>query len=224
MIEMLIKYSKIFLQGTYYTVGLSFVSVLIGTLIGLILALFRLADSKTMNFMVAKILNFISALYVEVIRGTPLLVQIFLVKLGSYQIFNLDLPDIAIGIIAVSINSGAYVCEVIRSGIQAVDKGQMEAGRSLGMTYKMTMRLVILPQAVKNILPALCNEFVTVIKETSIVSYIGVTDLFYASKSIGSMTYDTLTPLFIIALIYLFITFTLSKLVRLLERRLSQSD
>ncbi|EHL15703.1 hypothetical protein HMPREF9629_01674 [Peptoanaerobacter stomatis] len=224
MIEMLIKYSKIFLQGTYYTVGLSFVSVLIGTLIGLILALFRLADSKTMNFMVAKILNFIAALYVEVIRGTPLLVQIFLVKLGSYQIFNLDLPDIAIGIIAVSINSGAYVCEVIRSGIQAVDKGQMEAGRSLGMTYKMTMRLVILPQAVKNILPALCNEFVTVIKETSIVSYIGVTDLFYASKSIGSMTYDTLTPLFIIALIYLFITFTLSKLVRLLERRLSQSD
>lgn len=224
MIEMLIKYSKIFLQGTYYTLGLSFVSVLIGTLIGLILALFRLADSKTMNFMVAKILNFIAALYVEVIRGTPLLVQIFLVKLGSYQIFNLDLPDIAIGIIAVSINSGAYVCEVIRSGIQAVDKGQMEAGRSLGMTYKMTMRLVILPQAVKNILPALCNEFVTVIKETSIVSYIGVTDLFYASKSIGSMTYDTLTPLFIIALIYLFITFTLSKLVRLLERRLSQSD
>jgi len=224
MIEMLIKYSKIFLQGTYYTVGLSFVSVLIGTLIGLILALLRLADSKTMNFMVAKILNFIAALYVEVIRGTPLLVQIFLVKLGSYQIFNLDLPDIAIGIIAVSINSGAYVCEVIRSGIQAVDKGQMEAGRSLGMTYKMTMRLVILPQAVKNILPALCNEFVTVIKETSIVSYIGVTDLFYASKSIGSMTYDTLTPLFIIALIYLFITFTLSKLVRLLERRLSQSD
>ncbi|EHL15346.1 His/Glu/Gln/Arg/opine family amino ABC transporter, permease, 3-TM region [Peptoanaerobacter stomatis] len=224
MIEMLIKYSGIFLQGTYYTVGLSFVSVLIGTLIGLILALFRLADSKTMNFMVAKILNFIATLYVEVIRGTPLLVQIFLVKLGSYQIFNLDLPDIAIGIIAVSINSGAYVCEVIRSGIQAVDKGQMEAGRSLGMTYKMTMRLVILPQAVKNILPALCNEFVTVIKETSIVSYIGVTDLFYASKSIGSMTYDTLTPLFIIALIYLFITFTLSKLVRLLERRLSQSD
>ena len=174
MIEMLIKYSGIFLQGTYYTVGLSFVSVLIGTLIGLILALFRLADSKTMNFMVAKILNFIATLYVEVIRGTPLLVQIFLVKLGSYQIF--------------------------------------------------TMRLVILPQAVKNILPALCNEFVTVIKETSIVSYIGVTDLFYASKSIGSMTYDTLTPLFIIALIYLFITFTLSKLVRLLERRLSQSD
>lgn len=216
MIEMLTKYSGIFLKGTYYTVGLSFVSVLIGILIGLIFALFRLSKSK--------ILNLIATVYVEVIRGTPLLVQVFLVKIGSFELFKLDLPDIVIGIIAVSINSGAYVCEVIRSGIQAVDKGQMEAGRSLGMNYKMTMRLIILPQAVKNILPALCNEFITVIKETSIVSYIGVTDLFYVSKSIGSMTYDTLTPLFIIAIIYLFITFTLSKLVRLLERRLAQSD
>lgn len=216
MIEMLSKYGGLFLQGTYYTVGLSFVSVLIGTIIGLIFALLRLSRFK--------ILNFISTLYVEIIRGTPLIVQIFLVKLGSFHIFKLSWPDIVIGIIAVSINSGAYVCEVIRSGIQAVDKGQMEAGRSLGMDYKMTMKLIILPQAVKNILPALCNEFVTVIKETSIVSYIGVTDLFYMADSIGAMTYDTLSPLFIIAMIYLFITFTLSKLVRLLERRLAQSD
>lgn len=216
MIAMLSKYGGLFIQGTYYTVGLSFVAVLIGTIIGLIFSLFRLSRFK--------ILNIIATIYVEVIRGTPLLVQVFLFKVASYDIFKLDLPDIVVGIIAVSINSGAYVCEVIRSGIQAVDKGQMEAGRSLGLSYNMTMKLIILPQAVKNILPALCNEFVTVIKETSIVSYIGVTDLFYVANSVGSMTYDTLTPLVIIALIYLIITFTLSKLIRQFERRLAQSD
>ena len=216
MLELLVKYRGLFLQGALYTIGLSFVSVLMGILIGLVLAFFRLSK--------AKILNLISTAYIELIRGTPLLVQIFLVKLGSYQIFNLDLPDIAIGIIAVSLNSGAYVCEIIRSGISSVDKGQMEAGRSLGMSKSMTMRLIVLPLAVKNILPALCNEFVTVIKETSIISYIGVTDLFYIANAVSSMTYKSFESMLAVALIYFVITFTLSKLVRLLERRLSQSD
>ncbi|EFM38631.1 ABC transporter, permease protein [[Eubacterium] yurii subsp. margaretiae ATCC 43715] len=203
-----------------YTIGLSLVSVLMGILIGLVLAFFRLSK--------AKILNLISTTYIELIRGTPLLAQIMLVKFGLYDLITaktkISIPDIAIGIIAVSLNSGAYVCEIIRSGISSVDKGQMEAGRSLGMSKSMTMRLIVLPLAVKNILPALCNEFVTVIKETSIISYIGVTDLFYIANAVSSMTYKSFESMLAVALIYFIITFTLSKLVRLLERRLSQSD
>jgi len=176
----------------------------------------------------AKILNLISTAYIELIRGTPLLAQIMLVKFGLYDLITaktkISIPDIVIGIIAVSLNSGAYVCEIIRSGISSVDKGQMEAGRSLGMSKSMTMRLIVLPLAVKNILPALCNEFVTVIKETSIISYIGVTDLFYIANAVSSMTYKSFESMLAVALIYFVITFTLSKLVRLLERRLSQSD
>ena len=220
MLELLIKYRGLFLQGAMYTVGLSFVSVLLGILIGLVLAFFRLSK--------VKILNLISSAYVELIRGTPLIAQIMLVKFGLYDLITantkISIPDIAIGIIAVSLNSGAYVCEIIRSGISSVDKGQMEAGRSLGMSKSMTMRLIVLPQAIKNILPALCNEFVTVIKETSIISYIGVTDLFYIANAISAMTYKSFESMLAIAFIYFVITFTLSKLVRLLERRLSQSD
>ena len=220
MLELLVKYRGLFLQGALYTIGLSFVSVLMGILIGLVLAFFRLSK--------AKILNLITTAYIELIRGTPLLAQIMLVKFGLYDLITaktkISIPDIAIGIIAVSINSGAYVCEIIRSGISSVDKGQMEAGRSLGMSKSMTMRLIVLPLAVKNILPALCNEFVTVIKETSIISYIGVTDLFYIANAVSSMTYKSFESMLAVALIYFIITFTLSKLVRLLERRLSQSD
>ena len=220
MLELLIKYRGLFLQGAMYTVGLSFVSVLLGILIGLVLAFFRLSK--------VKILNLISSAYVELIRGTPLLAQIMLVKFGLYDLITantkISIPDIAIGIIAVSLNSGAYVCEIIRSGISSVDKGQIEAGRSLGMSKSMTMRLIVLPQAIKNILPALCNEFVTVIKETSIISYIGVTDLFYIANAVSAMTYKSFESMLAIAFIYFVITFTLSKLVRLLERRLSQSD
>ena len=220
MLELLVKYHGLFLQGALYTIGLSLVSVLMGILIGLVLAFFRLSK--------AKILNLISTAYIELIRGTPLLAQIMLVKFGLYDLITaktkISIPDIAIGIIAVSLNSGAYVCEIIRSGISSVDKGQMEAGRSLGMSKSMTMRLIVLPLAVKNILPALCNEFVTVIKETSIISYIGVTDLFYIANAVSSMTYKSFESMLAVALIYFVITFTLSKLVRLLERRLSQSD
>ena len=213
MLELLVKYRGLFLQGALYTIGLSLVSVLMGILIGLVLAFFRLSK--------AKILNLISTAYIELIRGTPLLAQIMLVKFGLYDLIT---AKTKIGIIAVSLNSGAYVCEIIRSGISSVDKGQMEAGRSLGMSKSMTMRLIVLPLAVKNILPALCNEFVTVIKETSIISYIGVTDLFYIANAVSSMTYKSFESMLAVALIYFIITFTLSKLVRLLERRLSQSD
>lgn len=220
MFSLILEYKSLFLQGVYYTVGLSFVSVLLGSILALVLAFFRLSKIK--------ILNILGTLYVEVFRGTPLLVQLFIVKFGLYDFItaptNIQIPDIVLGIIAVSLNSAAYVCEVLRAGIDSVDKGQMEAGRSLGMSHAMTMKLIILPQAIKNILPALCNEFITVIKETSIISYIGVTDLFYTGNSISSLTYRSFESMMSVGFIYLILTFTLSKLVRVLERRLSQSD
>lgn len=220
MFSLILEYKSLFLQGTLYTVGLSFVAVLLGTILALILAFFRLSK--------VKILNFLGTTYVEIFRCTPLIVQLFIVKFGLYDFITeptgIQIPDIALGIIAVSMNSAAYVCEVLRAGIASVDKGQMEAGRSLGMSHSMTMQLIILPQAVKNILPALCNEFITVIKETSIISYIGVTDLFYMANSVSAITYRSLESMTTVGFIYFIITFTLSKLVRILERKLSQSD
>ena len=171
-----------------------------------------------------KPLKWIAAVYIEVVRGTPMITQLFIVYFGSYVLFGLDMNPFIAGIIAVSLNSGAYVAEIIRSGIQSIDKGQMEAGRSLGMTQSMTMKEIIMPQAVKNILPALCNEFITVIKETSIVSVIGVTDLMYNVNIVRGISFRPLEPLLIAAVIYFILTFGLSKAVNILEGKMKQSD
>ena len=216
MLEILIKYSSYFITGLKSTLGLSIISVLIGIVIGSLLALMKLSKHKP--------LKWIAAVYIEVVRGTPMITQLFIVYFGSYVLFGLDMNPFIAGIIAVSLNSGAYVAEIIRSGIQSMDKGQMEAGRSLGMTQSMTMKEIIMPQAVKNILPALCNEFITVIKETSIVSVIGVTDLMYNVNIVRGISFRPLEPLLIAAVIYFILTFGLSKAVNILEGKMKQSD
>ncbi len=216
MHEILIKYSSYFITGLKSTLGLSIISVLIGIVIGSLLALMKLSKHKP--------LKWIAAVYIEVVRGTPMITQLFIVYFGSYVLFGLDMNPFIAGIIAVSLNSGAYVAEIIRSGIQSIDKGQMEAGRSLGMTQSMTMKEIIMPQAVKNILPALCNEFITVIKETSIVSVIGVTDLMYNVNIVRGISFRPLEPLLIAAVIYFILTFGLSKAVNILEGKMKQSD
>ncbi|MBP6142725.1 MAG: amino acid ABC transporter permease [Proteocatella sp.] len=216
MLEILIKYSSYFITGLKSTLGLSIISVLIGIVIGSLLALMKLSKHKP--------LKWIAAVYIEVVRGTPMITQLFIVYFGSYVLFGLDMNPFIAGIIAVSLNSGAYVAEIIRSGIQSIDKGQMEAGRSLGMTQSMTMKEIIMPQAVKNILPALCNEFITVIKETSIVSVIGVTDLMYNVNIVRGISFRPLEPLLIAAVIYFILTFGLSKAVNILEGKMKQSD
>ena len=216
MLEILIKYSSYFITGLKSTLGLSIISVLIGIVIGSLLALMKLSKHKP--------LKWIAAVYIEVVRGTPMITQLFIVYFGSYVLFGLDMNPFIAGIIAVSLNSGAYVAEIIRSGIQSIDKGQMEAGRSLGMTQSMTMKEIIVPQAVKNILPALCNEFITVIKETSIVSVIGVTDLMYNVNIVRGISFRPLEPLLIAAVIYFILTFGLSKAVNILEGKMKQSD
>ena len=216
MLEILIKYSSYFITGLKSTLGLSIISVPIGIVIGSLLALMKLSKHKP--------LKWIAAVYIEVVRGTPMITQLFIVYFGSYVLFGLDMNPFIAGIIAVSLNSGAYVAEIIRSGIQSIDKGQMEAGRSLGMTQSMTMKEIIMPQAVKNILPALCNEFITVIKETSIVSVIGVTDLMYNVNIVRGISFRPLEPLLIAAVIYFILTFGLSKAVNILEGKMKQSD
>lgn len=216
IIELFVEYRYYYFMGVKITIMLSFFSLIIGTTLGGILSLLRLSKFKP--------LKAVATAYIELIRGTPMMVQIALVFFGSYALLGLDMDRFIAALIAVSLNSAAYVAEIIRSGIQSVDIGQWEASRNLGLSSSQTMRHVILPQAVKNILPALGNEFVTLIKETAVASTIGVLDLMHASKIVQSSSYIAFDPLVIVAALYFIITFTLSKLVGALERRLSHSD
>lgn len=208
-------YYPFFLKGAGITIVIAFFAVIFGTVLGLLLSLMKLSENK--------ILKFIASAYIEFVRGTPSLVQIWIVYLGLSKI-GLNLPDLVSGIIALSLNSGAYVAEIIRAGIGAVDAGQMEAGRSLGMKKNMAMKEIIIPQALKNILPALGNEFISVIKESAIVSIIGVGELMYNAQTVGGTLYNGLPPLYVAAAIYFVITFSLSRGLAKLERRLKKSD
>ncbi|MCT8975425.1 amino acid ABC transporter permease [Clostridium sp. CX1] len=209
------EYYSFFINGVKFTIVLAFFTVLFGFMLGLLLSLMRLSNKK--------ILNVIAASYVEFIRGTPLLVQLYIVFYGLPHL-GIALPDFAAGIIALSVNSAAYIAEIIRAGIQAVDKGQMEAARSLGMKSGMAMRYIIIPQAVKNILPALGNEFIVVIKESSIASIIGIHELMYNADTVRGNTFKPFEPLIVAAIMYFILTFSLSKVVGAFERRLKTSD
>ncbi len=211
------RYKYIF-EGLFNTLLIAFFAVIIGIVIGILIALVR------HNYEVNKklrVLNKIVTWYVNIIRGTPVLLQLMIIY---YVIFkSVDISIIIVGVIAFGLNSGAYVSEIIRSGINSIDKGQMEAGLSLGLSYNKTMFYIIMPQAIKNIMPALGNEFITLIKETSTGAYIGIMELTKASDIIASRTYDYFFPLLIIAIIYLLLTLGLTKLVNVLERRLNNA-
>lgn len=214
------KYYGFFLEGVQNTLIIAFFTVLFGTLLGILMAMAKLSSIKP--------LKWLATAYIEFFRGTPLMVQLMFIFYGLPMI-GVTFPDVpfienfqrfAAGIVAMSLNSCAYVAEVIRSGIQAVDAGQMEAARSLGFKKSQSMTLVILPQAIRNILPALGNEFVTVIKESSIVSVIGIADLMYRTNGVKAKNYKTLECLFIAAIIYFILTFVSSRLISLMERRM----
>lgn len=212
----LAKYYKFFISGTQITLFLSFFGVIFGVVLGVFLALMKM--SKKPIFKVP------ASAYIEVVRGTPLLVQLYIIYIGLPKLTGIPFPDLTLGIIAISFNSAAYVSEIIRAGIQSIDKGQMEAARSLGMPHNTAMRYIIIPQAFKNILPALANEFIVLVKESAIVSVIGIQDLMYKADTVRGNSFKPFAPLIIAAVIYFTITFTLSKLVGKLERRLSASD
>lgn len=207
---------KYILEGLFNTVIIAFFAVIIGIIIGTIISVIRNNYEVNKKF---KMLNDIGCFYVNVIRGTPVILQLMIIY---YVIFkNSTINIVLVGIIAFGINSGAYVAEIIRAGINSVQKGQMEAGLSLGLSYGKVMRLIILPQAIRNILPALGNEFITLLKETSVGAYIGIAELTKASDIIASRTYDYFFPLIIIAIIYLVMTLGLSKLVSKMEKRIN---
>lgn len=209
---------KYIITGLENTLLIALGAVLIGVFLGTIAAISRNIYENTGKL---KLLNIISKCYVNIIRGTPSTLQLMIIY---YVIFKQTAINIVIvGILAFGINSGAYVAEIIRSGISSINKGQWEAGYALGLKYSQVMKSIILPQAVKNILPALGNEFITLVKETSIGAYIGIVELTKASDIIASRTYDYFFPLILIAIIYLIITFVLSKMISVLEKRLKNA-
>lgn len=223
IVQIFSNYWQYFLRGTRTTVLVSLITVFFGFLLGCIIALLRLSK--------VKLFNAFAKLYITVLRGTPLLVQLYIVY---YQLDFIPYPKMTVlGIaleralpcaIALSLNSAAYVAEIIRSGIQAVDIGQTEAARSIGMTGGQTMMHIVLPQAIKNILPAIGNELVTMIKETSIIQYLGIGDLMYNNGIVVTATYNPLPCYYISAIIYLFLNLVMGKGVDLFERRLKRSD
>ncbi|GEL67491.1 ABC transporter substrate-binding protein/permease [Marinilactibacillus psychrotolerans] len=205
------KYWRYFLDGTAMTIFISLIGVLVGLVLGFILSLMRLAKNV--------IIRFLGSSYVEFVRGTPLLIQVMFIYFGVGVFFNL--PALTAGIIAVSLNSGAYICEIIRSGLNSVDSGQSEAARSLGMSRNQAMRHIIFPQALKNIWPALGNEFITIIKESSIVSVIGVGELIFQTRVVRSASFEGILPLIITMMIYFVLTFTLTKILNYFEGRMN---
>jgi len=207
-----------YIDGLVVTILISLMAIILGIAIGILVAVLKVTS---INYKL-RWLNRICNIYINVIRGTPLMVQLLIIYNLIFTSRNTN--EIVVGAVCFGINSGAYVAEIIRAGIESIDKGQMEAGRSLGLNYITTMRMIILPQAVKNILPALGNEFITLIKETSVAGAIAVTDLTKAAQYVGSRTWDILPPLIITAVCYLIMVMGLSKLLSIFERRLARGD
>lgn len=220
MIESIVKiwakYDYVFLNGLWGTLWLAFVTVLFGTILGTLVALLRLSRCK--------VFKAVTGAYIEVLRGTPILLQLYFFWLLLPKVLPFKVSDTACIIVALVINSSSYVAEVIRAGIQAVDKGQMEAAKSLGLSNKNAMRYVILPQAVKNILPALGNEFVVMVKETSLASVFFVGELMTSYKTVQSTTFLAIPSLTIVGIIYFILNFILTKILKVVERRLQASD
>jgi len=250
--EKTFRYIKLIQNGLAVTVMLALFTVMIGFVLGIILALMRMTDIRPFRFLAytrdgrirkSKVLiaiskfnpvSFLATAYVEILRSTPVLVQIMIIYHGIFGKL-IDLPNITLfgfikfnrffpGVVALGMNSGAYLCEIIRSGIQSIDGGQTEAARSLGMTKTQTMTNIVLPQAIKNILPAIANEFVVIIKESSITYVIGVQDLMFAVDAIRGATFIIMEPLLVATAIYFCLCFPTSKLIAYFERRMSRGD
>ena len=215
-------FRKLLLDGLINTIKVAVLGLIIGIIIGTVIAIIKVAPKyKRIN----RILDKICSVYVAIFRGTPMVVQLLLayyVILPSMEIKGVN--ALTVGIIVFGMNSGAYVSEIMRGGLNSVDKGQMEAGRALGLSYNTTMIKVVIPQAIKNILPTLGNEFITLIKETSVLSFITVYDLYTALSTIGSKNYEKMVPYLVMALIYIILVLLITLLVKMLENIFAKSD
>lgn len=210
------KYGSFFIKGLKNTILISLIGVILGSILGAFIALLKLTKLKT--------LSWLASTYIEFLRGAPMLVQAFIVFFSTTAALGLDVSALICGTIVLVINSSAYIAEIIRAGINAVGKGQTKAARNLGLNYSQTMKAVVMPQAVKNILPALGNEFVTLIKESSIVSTIGVGEIIFNAQVVQGISFDPFTPLLIAAILYFILTFALSLLMSYVEGRMRVSD
>ena len=222
-----------YLKGLGITLQVSFYAILVGVALGTLLAILRLPQVQNVSargkgfwanlgVAIVKLLSKFAGCYINLFRGTPLLLQVLIINFGIFGSVRID--KVIIGVIACGLNSAAYVAEIVRGGIMSVEKGQTEAGRSLGLSALRTMIYIILPQAAKSALPAMCNEFISLIKETSVLSYIALTELTKAGDYIRSRTYSAFTPYIVSGLLYLFVVLTLTWLIGKLERRLRNSD
>ena len=210
---------KYLVNGLKVTLTITFFALIIGVVLGFLVAIVRSTYDKTGKL---KILNLICKVYLTVIRGTPVVVQLLIIYFIIFG--SVDINKTLVAVMAFGFNSGAYVAEIFRSGIMSIDDGQFEAGRSLGLNYAQTMFYIIMPQAFKNVLPALGNEFIVLLKETSVSGYIALEDLTKGGDIIRSRTYDAFMPLIAVAVIYLVMVMIFTKLVNMLERRLRNSD
>ena len=207
-------------RGARVTIYISLLGTVIGTVIGLLIGLIRTipkGKNKVENG-VLRLVNTILSIYIEVFRGTPMIVQSMVIFYGSKQAFGIDMDPIGAGLFIVSINTGAYMAEIVRGGILSIDKGQFEAAQAIGMTHVQTMFNVVLPQVVRNILPATGNEFVINIKDTSVLNVIQVTELFFQTKTISGMNYKYFETFFITSVMYLIMTFTITRILRAFEK------
>lgn len=216
IVKLLAKYYPVYLSGLWGTLWISAVTVLLGLVLGMLVALMRMSRSK--------LLNAVSGVYIEGLRGTPILLQLYFFWIGLPKLVPFELSDTQCIVVALAVNASAFISEIIRAGIAAVDKGQWEAARSIGLSETHVMTHVILPQAVKNILPALCNEFISTVKGTSLASVFFVGELMTSFKTVQSATFLALQSLTIVGVIYFILNFVLSRLLKILERRLMVSD
>ena len=214
------RYVKV-VEGLQNTLKIAVMGLIIGILIGTLIATIRVIPKYKV---LPRVLNAICTFYVALFRGTPMVVQLLVFYYVVLPIIGTNLPSVSVAIVVFGLNSGAYISEIMRSGIQSVDYGQMEGGRSVGLSFSTTMMRIVIPQAVKNILPTLGNEFIALIKETSVVSFVGATDLYVAFSYIGSNSYEFMVPYITMALIYIVIVCIITLLIKIMERSLKKSD
>lgn len=209
------------LEGLKNTLMIAVIGLIIGILIGTLIATVRVLPKYKL---LPRILNGICSFYVELFRGTPMVVQLLIFYYVLFPIMGVKMDGVQVAMMVFGLNSGAYISEIMRSGIQSVDIGQMEGGRSVGLSFGTTMMKIVIPQAVKNILPTLGNEFIALIKETSVVSFVGAADLYKAFNLIGSNSYEFMVPYIVMALIYIVLVLIISLGIRIMERSLGKSD
>ena len=219
--EIFVNNSSMFINGTIVTLKISLLSTIIGLIIGLVVGGIRtIPEQKGFKRVIQKIVNGILMIYIQVFRGTPMMVQALLVYYGIAYYYGIQIDNMLAAYIIVSINTGAYMSEVVRGGINSIDKGQFEASYASGMTHAQTMLYVIVPQTLRNILPATGNEFVINIKDTSVLNIISVSELFFASKSIAGQSFDTFNTFIVTAIIYLFLTTVITQILTIIEGKL----